>query len=71
MPTDQLNSGCDLLETWRVDGGVDSRSTIELGRAPAESLRYERGGDWIAFRDLDDGECLWVMSNNPTAHQSR
>lgn len=40
-------------------------TTIELDEAPAEFLRCERAGDWIAFRDLGDGECLWVHVEQP------
>ncbi len=39
--------------------------TIELDGAPAEFRRCERSGDWIAFRDLGDGECLWVHIEQP------
>jgi hypothetical protein len=40
-------------------------TTIDLDGGPAEFLRCERGGDWIAFRDIGDGECLWVHVEQP------
>ena len=37
---------------------------LELNGTPSGFLRCERGGDWIAFRDLG-GECLWVHAEQP------
>lgn len=39
-------------------------TTIALDGAALTFMRCERGGDWIAFRDLG-GECVWVHAEQP------
>ena len=45
-------------DTWKPN-------PIVVDGMPVEFLRCERAGDWIAFRDLGDGECLWVHVEQP------
>ncbi len=39
--------------------------SLEVDRSPSQFQRQERGGDWIAFSDIGDGECLWVLVEQP------
>jgi len=39
-------------------------TTLDLNGSPREFLRSERGGDWMAFTEIDD-EWVWVHVEQP------